>query len=176
MRISAKASAVETRLRFVRRIKQKLTVVAKTCSFYDRALFIALRPLCFTVIFSYFLFMVAREQARAATIMFLRCFFVFLFFMVAREQARAATIMFLRCFFVFLFFIFFIFIFFIFFVCRQLIMSKASAYGDEIWQVDSLPQNADRMFISLKSLKGFARGRGEGPQNSIGGSVSITGE
>jgi hypothetical protein len=98
--------------------------------------------------------------------------------MVAREQARAATIMFLRCFFVFLFFFFFFFIFFffIFFVCRQLIMSKASAYGDEIWQVDSLPQNADRMFISLKSLKGFARGRGEGPQNSIGGSVSITGE
>jgi hypothetical protein len=126
------------------------------------------------------LFMVAREQARAATIMFLRCFFVFLFFlfffMVAREQARAATIMFLRCFFVFLFFYFFYFFFFIFFVCRQLIMSKASAYGDEIWQVDSLPQNADRMFISLKSLKGFARGRGEGPQNSIGGSVSITGE
>jgi hypothetical protein len=99
--------------------------------------------------------------------------------MVAREQARAATIMFLRCFFVFLFFYFFFFFFiffFIFFVCRQLIMSKASAYGDEIWQVDSLPQNADRMFISLKSLKGFARGRGEGPQNSIGGSVSITGE
>jgi hypothetical protein len=99
--------------------------------------------------------------------------------MVAREQARAATIMFLRCFFVFLFFIFFIFIFFLFSLsryCRQLIMSKASAYGDEIWQVDSLPQNADRMFISLKSLKGFARGRGEGPQNSIGGSVSITGE
>ena len=55
-------------------------------------------------------------------------------------------------------------------------MSKASAYGDEIWQVDSLPQNADRMFISLKSLNGFVRGRGEGPQNSIGGSVSITGE
>jgi hypothetical protein len=52
--------------------------------------------------------------------------------MVAREQARAATIMFLRCFFVFLFFLFFFFIFlffFIFFVCRQLIMSKASAYG-----------------------------------------------
>jgi hypothetical protein len=115
--------------------------------------------------------MVAREQARAATIMFLRCFFVFLF-MVAREQARAATIMFLRCFFVFLFFLFFSLSRY----CTQLIMSKASAYGDEIWQVDSLPQNADRMFISLKSLKGFARGRGEGPQNSIGGSVSITGE
>jgi hypothetical protein len=42
-------------------------------------------------------------------------------------------------------------------------MSKASAYGDEIWQVDSLPQNADRMFISLKSLKGFASGRGQRP-------------
>jgi hypothetical protein len=42
---------------------------------YGRALFIAVRPLCFTVIF-----MVAREQARAATIMFLRCFFVFLFY------------------------------------------------------------------------------------------------
>jgi hypothetical protein len=47
-------------------------------------------------------------------------------------------------------------------------MSKASAYGDEIWQVDSLPQNADRMFISLKSLKGFASGRGQRPQNSMG--------
>jgi hypothetical protein len=46
-------------------------------------------------------------------------------------------------------------------------MSKASAYGDEIWQVDSLPQNADRMFISLKSLKGFASG-GQIPQNSPG--------
>jgi hypothetical protein len=46
-------------------------------------------------------------------------------------------------------------------------MSKASAYGDEIWQVDSLPQNADRMFISLKSLKGFASGRGQRPQNSM---------
>jgi hypothetical protein len=34
-------------------------------------------------------------------------------------------------------------------------MSKASAYGDEIWQVHSLPQNADRMFISLK---GFSSG------------------
>jgi hypothetical protein len=38
--------------------------------------------------------------------------------MVAREQARAATIMFLRCFFVFLFFIFFLFLFFIFFVTK----------------------------------------------------------
>jgi hypothetical protein len=47
-------------------------------------------------------------------------------------------------------------------------MSKASAYGDEIWQVDSLPQNADRMFISLKSLKGFASGRGQRPKNSMG--------
>jgi hypothetical protein len=37
-------------------------------------------------------------------------------------------------------------------------MSKASAYGDEIWQVDSLSQGADRMFISLKSLKGFSSG------------------
>jgi hypothetical protein len=46
-------------------------------------------------------------------------------------------------------------------------MSKASAYGDEIWQVDSLPQNADRMFISLKSLKGFASGRGQRPKNSM---------
>jgi hypothetical protein len=55
-------------------------------------------------------------------------------------------------------------------------MSKASAYGDEIWQVDSLPQNADRMFISLKSLKGFASGRGQRPQNSMDGSVSTTGE
>jgi hypothetical protein len=96
------------------------------------------------------------------------------FVMVAREQARAATIMFLRCFFVFLYFFFFFFSLSRY--CRQLIMSKASAYGDAIWQVDSVPQNADRMFISLKSLKGFARGRGEGPQNSIGGSVSITGE
>jgi hypothetical protein len=73
-------------------------------------------------------------------------------------------------------FFYFYFLFSLSRYCRQLIMSKASAYGDEIWQVDSLPQNADRMFISLKSLKGFARGRGEGPQNSIGGSVSITGE
>jgi hypothetical protein len=71
---------------------------------------------------------------------------------------------------------FFFFFFSLSRYCRQLIMSKASAYGDAIWQVDSVPQNADRMFISLKSLKGFARGRGEGPQNSIGGSVSITGE
>jgi hypothetical protein len=47
-------------------------------------------------------------------------------------------------------------------------MSKASAYGDEIWQVDSLPQNVDRMFISLKSFKGFASGRGQRPQNSMG--------
>jgi hypothetical protein len=47
-------------------------------------------------------------------------------------------------------------------------MSKASAYGDEIWQVDSLPQNADRMFISLKSLKGFASGMGQRPKNSMG--------
>jgi hypothetical protein len=132
--------------------------------------------LFFRIPFFIFFIMVAREQARAATIMFLRCFFVFLFlfFMVAREQARAATIMFLRCFFVFLFFLFLFFSLSRY--CRQLIMSKASAYGDEIWQVDSLPQNADRMFISLKSLKGFARGRGEGPQNSIGGSVSFTGE
>jgi hypothetical protein len=148
--------------------------------------------------------MVAREQARAATIMFLRCFFVFLFFYFygrARASARSDYYVFALFFRIpflwsraskraqrplcfcavfsysfFFIFIFFIFIFFIFFVCRQLIMSKASAYGDEIWQVDSLPQNADRMFISLKSLKGFARGRGEGPQNSIGGSVSITGE
>jgi hypothetical protein len=124
--------------------------------------------------------MVAREQARAATIMFLRCFFVFLFFYFfygrARASARSDHYVFALFFRIPFFFIFFIFIFFIFFVCRQLIMSKASAYGDEIWQVDSLPQNADRMFISLKSLKGFARGRGEGPQNSIGGSVSITGE
>jgi hypothetical protein len=37
-------------------------------------------------------------------------------------------------------------------------MPKASAYGDEIWQVDSLSQGADRMFISLKSLKGFSSG------------------
>jgi hypothetical protein len=36
-------------------------------------------------------------------------------FMVAREQARAATIMFLRCFFVFLFFIFYFFLFFFLF-------------------------------------------------------------
>jgi hypothetical protein len=55
--------------------------------YYGRALFIALRPLCFTVI------MVAREQARAATIMFLCCFFVFLFL------------------FLFLFFFFFFFLF-----------------------------------------------------------------
>jgi hypothetical protein len=47
-------------------------------------------------------------------------------------------------------------------------MSKASAYGDEIWQVDSLPQNADRMFISLKSLKGFASGRGQETQKFHG--------
>jgi hypothetical protein len=47
-------------------------------------------------------------------------------------------------------------------------MSKASAYGDEIWLVDSLPHNADRMFISLKSLKGFASGRGQRPKNSMG--------
>jgi hypothetical protein len=84
-------------------------------SFYGRALFIALRPLCFTVIFSYF---------------FLLSFFTR--------------------------------------YCRQLIMSKASAYGEEIWQVDSLPQNADRMFISLKSLKGFTSGRGQSPKNSMG--------
>jgi hypothetical protein len=45
-------------------------------------------------------------------------------------------------------------------------MSKASAYGDEIWQVDSLPQNADRMFISLKSLKGFSSGGPETPKFS----------
>jgi hypothetical protein len=121
--------------------------------------------------------MVAREQARAATIMFLRCFFVFLFFYYGRARASARSDHYVfALFFRIPFFFFFIFYFFIFFVCRQLIMSKASAYGDEIWQVDSLPQNADRMFISLKSLKGFARGRGEGPQNSIGGSVSITGE
>jgi hypothetical protein len=37
-------------------------------------------------------------------------------------------------------------------------MSKASSYGDEIWQVDSLLQNADRMFVLLKLLKGFASG------------------
>jgi hypothetical protein len=54
-------------------------------------------------------------------------------------------------------------------------MSKASAYGDEIWQVDSLPQNADRMFISLKSLKGFASGGGgRNPKILGGGSVSTT--
>jgi hypothetical protein len=47
-------------------------------------------------------------------------------------------------------------------------MSKAAAYGDDIWQVDSLPQNADRMFVSLKSLKGFASGRGRRPKNSMG--------
>jgi hypothetical protein len=127
------------------------------------------------VIAAHRMIMVAREQARAATIMFLRCFFVFLFYGRARASARSDHYVF-ALFFRIPFFFFFFFFFFIFFVCRQLIMSKASAYGDEIWQVDSLPQNADRMFISLKSLKGFARGRGEGPQNSIGGSVSITGE
>jgi hypothetical protein len=116
-------------------------------SINGRALFIALRPLCFTSIYGR-----ARASARSDHYVFA------LFFRIP------------------FFFFFFFFFFFIFFVCRQLIMSKASAYGDEIWQVDSLPQNADRMFISLKSLKGFARGRGEGPQNSIGGSVSITGE
>jgi hypothetical protein len=92
--------------------------------------------------------------------------------MVAREQARSDHYVFA------LFFrIPFFFLFFFTRYCRQLIMSKASAYGDEIWQVDSLPQNADRMFISLKSLKGFASGRGQRPKNSIGqASVSTTGE
>jgi hypothetical protein len=37
-------------------------------------------------------------------------------------------------------------------------MSKAAAYEDEIWQVDSMLQGADRTFISLKSLKGFSSG------------------
>jgi hypothetical protein len=91
------------------------------------------------------------------------------FIMVARFYS-AATIMFYGYFFSYLFF------FFLFFTryCRQLIMSKASAYGDEIWQVDSLPQNADRMFISLKSLKGFASGGARNPKIPWGGSVSTT--
>jgi hypothetical protein len=55
-------------------------------------------------------------------------------------------------------------------------MSKASAYGDEIWQVDSLPQNADRMFISLKSLKGLRAGGVGDPKIPWGGSVSTTRE
>jgi hypothetical protein len=55
-------------------------------------------------------------------------------------------------------------------------MSKASAYGDEIWQVDSLPQNADRLFLSLKSLEGFASGRGRDPKIPSDGFVSTTGE
>jgi hypothetical protein len=84
--------------------------------------------------------------------------------MVAREQARAATIMFLRCFFVFLFFLFFFFFFFFFYflcheICRKVIVSNAFAYGTEIWQVDSLWKYADRMFISHKSAEGFQRGR-----------------
>jgi hypothetical protein len=37
-------------------------------------------------------------------------------------------------------------------------MPEASVYEDEIWQVDSLLQGADRMFISLKSFKGFSSG------------------
>jgi hypothetical protein len=52
---------------------------------------------------------------------------------------------------------FFIFFFLLNF-CTQVIMPKASAYGDEIWQVDSLSKGADRTFISLKSHKGFSSG------------------
>jgi hypothetical protein len=81
------------------------------------------------------------------------------FIMVAREQARAATIMFLRCFFVFLFFILFFFYFLCHEICRKVIVSNAFAYGTEIWQVDSLWKYADRMFISHKSAEGFQRGR-----------------
>jgi hypothetical protein len=71
-------------------------------------------------------------------------------FLWSRAIYSAATIMF----------------FALFFPCRQLIMAKASAYGDELWQVDSIPQNADRMSISLKSLKGFSRGGPETPKFS----------
>jgi hypothetical protein len=53
-------------------------------------------------------------------------------------------------------------------------MSKASAYGDEIWHVDSLSQGADRMFISLKSLKGFRAGGGLNHKIIRGGSASTT--
>jgi hypothetical protein len=60
--------------------------------------------------------MVAREQARAATIMFLRCFFVFLFFYFfyygrARASARSDHYVFALFFRIpfFLFFFFFLF-------------------------------------------------------------------
>jgi hypothetical protein len=59
----------------------------------------------------------ARASARSDHYVF-ALFFRIPFFMVAREQARAATIMFLRCFFVFLFFYFFYFYFFYFFVTK----------------------------------------------------------
>jgi hypothetical protein len=55
-------------------------------------------------------------------------------------------------------------------------MSKASAYGDEIWQVDSLPQNADRMFISSNRSRGLRAGGVMDPNIPSGGSVSTTGE
>ena len=51
--------------------------------------------------------------------------------MVAPRDSVIATIMFLLC----------------FFFCRQLIVSNALAEGDEIWQVDSLREGADRMSI-----------------------------
>lgn len=41
---------------------------------------------------------------------------------------------------------------------RQLIISKASAYGDEVWQEDSFSKAADRMFIALRTLEGFSYG------------------
>jgi hypothetical protein len=101
---------------------------------WSRASKRAQRPLCFCAVFSYSFFMVAREQARAATIMFLRCFFVFLFF-------------------------YFFFYFLCHEICRKVIVSNAFAYGTDIWQVDSLWKYADRMFISHKSAEGFQRGR-----------------